>query len=75
MKKKSDLYLILGIFLLAFGTISTGYAIVILIIRIIFMNKGIILYVKDVLFDLVFILLGLLILRKKNSKKAYYNRM
>ncbi|MFX1327829.1 MAG: hypothetical protein ACFE91_06765 [Promethearchaeota archaeon] len=75
MKKKSDFNLILGIFLLAFGAISTGYAVVILIIRIVLMNTKVILYVKDVLFDLVFILLGLLLIRKKKSKKAYYNRM
>ena len=75
LKKKVDLDLILGILLLSFGLISTTYAIVTVIIKLIFGYMGIIIYVKDLLFDLVFILLGLLIIRKKKDKNFHHQQI
>ncbi|MHA2006191.1 MAG: hypothetical protein ACXACO_03950 [Promethearchaeota archaeon] len=69
MRRRTDFYLIFGIFLFAFGLASATYGFVAMIIRLFFGYLGIVVYVKDLLFELVFILLGLLIIRKKKSKK------
>ncbi|MCK4285275.1 MAG: hypothetical protein KAX18_03690 [Candidatus Lokiarchaeota archaeon] len=67
MKRKIDLPAYIGITLLLFGSISASYGIIAVIVNLFFGYTGIIFYVKDVLFDLVFILLGLLIIRKKKK--------
>ncbi|MHA2391089.1 MAG: hypothetical protein ACXAEX_03895 [Promethearchaeota archaeon] len=73
MKKKIDFGLILGCFLLTFGTFSTLYAVSMLIIQLIFFQLGFVIYVKDMLFDIIFILLGLIVIRKKKHK-ILFNR-
>ena len=67
MKRKIDLPAYIGITLFLFGSISASYGIIAVIVNLFFGYTGIIFYVKDVLFDLVFILLGLLIIRKKKK--------
>lgn len=58
--------LFMGIFLFSFGIFSISYGIIALIIRVSFGFIGI-MYVKDILFDLVFLLLGFLLIRQKKS--------
>ncbi|MBY8991915.1 MAG: hypothetical protein KGD58_14320 [Candidatus Lokiarchaeota archaeon] len=64
MKRKMDFMLFMGIFFFSFGIISISYGIIVLIIRVSFGFIGI-MYVKDILFDLVFLLLGFLLIRQK----------
>ena len=73
MRKKVEFDLILGIFLLIFGVFSAAYAIVTVILNILLAHTGFFIYVKDILFDLVFILLGLIFIRKK-KKKNYHSK-
>jgi hypothetical protein len=67
MKRKIDFTIFIGYSLLIFGLFSTSYGIIAVIIRPFFGYLGIILYVKDVFFDLIFILLGLLIIRRNKN--------
>ncbi len=67
MKRKIDFTVFIGISLLLFGAISTSYGIITVIIKLFFGYTGIIVYVKDVLFDLVFILLGVLLIRRNKT--------
>ena len=67
MKRKIDLTVFIGITLFLFGSISTSYGIITVIIKLFFGYTGIIVYVKDVLFDLVFILLGLFLIRRNKN--------
>jgi len=67
MKKKIDLTVFVGITLLLFGLLSTSYGIITVIIKLFFSYTGIIVYVKDVLFDLVFLLLGLFLIRRNKN--------
>ena len=73
MKKKVEFDLILGIFLLIFGVFSATYAIITVILSILLAHTGFFIYVKDIVFDLVFILLGLIFIRKK-KKKNYHSK-
>ena len=57
MKKKVEFDLILGFFLLIFGVFSAAYAIITVILSILLAHTGFFIYVKDIVFDLVFILL------------------
>lgn len=68
MKKKVEFDLIFGIFLLLFGVFSATYGIIAIIVNILLAHTGFFIYVKDILFDLIFILLGLLFIRKKKIK-------
>ena len=65
MKKKLEVDLIFGLMLLIFGSISATYRIISVIINISLVQTGIFMYVKDILFDIIFILLGLILIRKK----------
>ncbi len=67
MKRKNDLTFYMGIMLFSFGLISISYGIIALIITVSFGFVGNIVYVKDILFDLVFLLLGLLLIRKDRN--------
>jgi len=67
MTRKIDLTVCIGISLFLFGLISTSYGIITVIIKLFFGYTGIIVYVKDVLFDLVFILLGLFLIRMNKN--------
>jgi len=68
MKRKTNFTYFMGILFFSFGLISISYGIITLIIRVFFGFLGIIVYVKDMLFDLVFLLLGFLLIRpNKNS--------
>lgn len=73
MRKKVEFDLILGLFLLIFGVLSATYAIITVILNILLAHTGFFIYVKDILFDLVFILLGLIFIRKK-KKKNYHSK-
>ncbi|MFX1281560.1 MAG: hypothetical protein ACFFA3_19580 [Promethearchaeota archaeon] len=64
MKKKTDLTYFFGIILFSFGIISISYSVSALVFRISIGFTGSIMYVKDIGFDLVFLLLGFLIIRK-----------
>jgi len=63
LKKKSNTQLI-GILIFAIGTTSAIYNVSAVILNLFLMNSGVIFPVKDLLFDLILILLGLLIIRK-----------
>jgi len=67
MKRKIDFTVFIGYGLFIFGLFSTSYGIITVIVWLFFGNIGIIIYVKDVLFDLVFLLLGLLVIRKNKN--------
>ena len=67
MKRRIDLTVFIGISLFLFGLISISYGIITVTINLFFGYLGIFLYVKDVLFDLVFLLLGLLLIRKNKK--------
>ncbi|MFX1365413.1 MAG: hypothetical protein ACFFCE_11640 [Promethearchaeota archaeon] len=71
MKKKVEFDLIFGYFLFIVGTFSVGYAFIVFIINIALIPTGFFILIKDISFDLVFILLGLLIIRKKKTKNSY----
>ena len=75
MKRKIDLTVFIGITLFLFGLFSASYGIITVIINLIFGHLGIIVYVKDVLFDLIFLLLGLIIIRKNKNFKFRLNRL
>jgi len=75
MKRKIDLTVFIGITLFLFGSISTSYGIITLIINLFFGYTGIIFYVKDVLFDLVFLLLGLLLIRRNKNTNFRLNQI
>ncbi|GAG84911.1 unnamed protein product, partial [marine sediment metagenome] len=55
MKRKIDFTVFIGYGLFIFGLFSTSYGIITVIVWLFFGNIGIIIYVKDVLFDLVFL--------------------
>ena len=67
MKRKIDLTVFIGVSLFLFGAFSASYGIITVIIKLFFGYTGIIVYVKDVLFDLVFLLLGLFLIRRNKS--------
>ena len=74
---KKDLPVFMGIKIFSIGLISTLYGIITVIIMVFFGYTGIIVYVKDVFFDLVFLLLGLLLIRSKkkvNFRKNHIKR-
>ena len=75
MKRKIDKTYFIGITLFLFGSISTSYGIISVIINLSFGHTGIIFYVKDVFFDLVFLLLGLLLIRKNKTFKFRLNQI
>jgi len=60
-----------GIFIFAVGIISAIYTISAVIVNFFLINIGIILQAKDLFFDLVLILLGLMLIRKKKTKVQY----
>ncbi len=65
LKKKVNAQLISGLLIFAIGATSAIYNVSAVILNLFLMNSGVIFQVKDLLFDLVFILLGLLLIRKK----------
>jgi len=75
MKRKIDLTVFIGITLLLFGSISASYGIITVILNLFFGYTGIIFYVKDVLFDLVFLLLGLLLIRRNKNTNFRFNQI
>jgi hypothetical protein len=75
MKRKTDLTGFIGIMLFLIGLISTSYGIISIIIKVFFGYTGIIVYVKDVLFDPVFLLLGFLLIRKNKNNKVRSNQI
>jgi len=76
LNKKANLNLIFGYIFFSFGLISAAYGILAVIISAIFGYIGIILQAKDVLFELVFIVLGFLLIRneKLRFKKRKVNK-
>ncbi|MFX0030426.1 MAG: hypothetical protein ACFE8B_14535, partial [Candidatus Hermodarchaeota archaeon] len=67
----------MGILLFSFGVTSVSYGIIVLIIRVSLGFTGTIGYVKDMGFDLVFLLLGFLLIKKNNNPnppKRQYRR-
>ena len=64
MKKKIDLLYFFGIILFSFGIISISYSITALVFRVSVGFTVSIMYVKDIGFDLIFLLLGFLIIRQ-----------
>ena len=75
MKRRIDLTVFIGISLFLFGLISMSYGFITVIISLFFGYTGIIVYVKDVLFDIVFLLLGLLLIRKNKNIKFRSNQI
>ncbi|MFX1499778.1 MAG: hypothetical protein ACFFDH_02295 [Promethearchaeota archaeon] len=71
MKKKVEFDLIFGYFLFIVGACSVGYVIVVFIIDLALIPLGIFILIKDISFDLVFILLGLLLIRKKKNINSH----
>ena len=69
MKKKVEFESFMGFFLLIIGGLSITISIISIILNILLIQTGFFLYVKDILFELVFILLGLILIRKKKIKK------
>jgi len=65
LKKKVELDLILGVFLFSFGLISIIYSVFALIINVFFIRLGSFILIKDIFFEVVFVLLGFLLIRKK----------
>ena len=70
MKRKIDFTSFMGIMLFSFGLISISYGILALIITLSFGYIGIIVYTKDMLFDLIFLLLGYILI--KRNKKGHF---
>ncbi len=68
LKKKVELDLILGVFLFSFGLISIVYSVFALIINLFFIRLASIILIKDIFFEIVFVLLGFLLIRKKKMK-------
>ena len=75
MKRRIDKTFLIGITLFLFGTISTLYGITTLIINLFLGYTRIIILVKDVLFDPVFILLGLLLIRRNKKTNFRSNQI
>ena len=75
MKRRIDLTVFIGISLFLFGLISMSYGFITVIISLFFGYTGIIVYVKDVLFDIVFLLLGLLLIRRNKNIKFRSNQI
>ncbi len=75
MKRKIDFTFFMGILLFSFGLISISYGITALIIRAFFGFLGILVYVKDMLFDLIFLLLGFLLIRKNRNTNPRKNQL
>ncbi|KKK46472.1 hypothetical protein LCGC14_1878130 [marine sediment metagenome] len=75
MKRRIDLTVFIGISLFLFGLISMSYGFITVIISLFFGYTGIVVYVKDVLFDIVFLLLGLLLIRKNKNIKFRSNQI
>ncbi|HDZ18700.1 MAG TPA: hypothetical protein ENH75_10435 [archaeon] len=71
MKRKLDAHLISGILILTIGTTSAFYNVSAVILNFFLFSSGVIFRVKDLFFDIVFILLGLLLLRKKKIKYRF----
>ena len=64
-----DLNLFIGYLILSIGLLSVIYSVIALIIGLFIWYFGVfIIYAKDILFELVFILLGFLIIRKHKKK-------
>ncbi len=72
MKKKYDFNLIAGVILLSFGSITAAYSIIAIVFNVFFEQSRIFLYAKDILFDIVFILLGLMLIRKKKQINRFH---
>ncbi|MFX0008627.1 MAG: hypothetical protein ACFFAV_18105 [Candidatus Hermodarchaeota archaeon] len=68
MSRKTDLNLIIGYLIFSIGLITVVYSVITLIIGLFIWYNGIVLYVKDILFELVFILLGFIIIRKHRTE-------
>ncbi|MFX1242023.1 MAG: hypothetical protein ACFFA7_12310 [Promethearchaeota archaeon] len=68
MSRKTDLNLIIGYLIFSIGLITVVYSVITLIIGLFIWYTGIVLYVKDILFELVFILLGFIIIRKHRTE-------
>ena len=71
MKKKVEFDLFFGYVLLIFGACSVGYVVVAFIINVVSLQTGFFLIIRDISFDLVLILLGLLIVRKKKTQNHH----
>jgi len=72
LKKKFDFNLIAGVILLSFGSFTAAYSIIAIVFNLFFEQSRIFIYTKDILFDIVFILLGLMLIRKKNQKNRFH---
>lgn len=75
MKRKIDFTSFMGIMLFSFGVISISYGIIALIFTVSFGYIGIIVYTKDVLFDLVFLLLGYILIRRNKKGNFRMNQI
>ncbi len=71
MKKKIEFDLIFGYFLFIVGASSVGYVIVVFIINLALIPLGVFILMRDISFDFIFILLGLLIVRKKKNRNSH----
>ncbi|MFX1379916.1 MAG: hypothetical protein ACFFA4_12575 [Promethearchaeota archaeon] len=68
MRRKVDLNLYIGYLLLSIGLLSVVYSVITLVLSLLIWYTGITLYLKDILFELVFILLGFLVIRNRKMK-------
>jgi hypothetical protein len=76
MGSKVDLGRVAGVLLITYGSVSGLYVVVVIIVNLLEGYTGVLLAAKDFTFDLVFILLGVLLIRKKKKiKKAKYPQL
>ena len=73
MKKKIEFDLFMGFFLLIIGGLSATISIISVILNILLVHTGFFMYVKDILFEIVFILLGIILIRKKKIRIFHSN--
>ncbi|MFX1593714.1 MAG: hypothetical protein ACFFB6_06295 [Promethearchaeota archaeon] len=74
MKKKIEFNYIIGILLFSYGVISAAYSIITVILDLLVLYTAIFLQVKDLLFDIIFILLGFILIRRKKIINFSYHR-
>jgi hypothetical protein len=65
LSKKVEISYLIGVFLFSFGCFSIIYVFIVVIVNLSAGYTGILLRAKDITFDAVFIVLGLLLIRNK----------
>jgi len=71
LNKKFEIDLIFGYILLSYGIISAGYSIITIMIYLPLASLGIVVVAKDMTFDLVFMFIGYILIKKKKHKKYH----